>query len=101
MIRMIKLGPRRELTLTIEAWPKGKHTFGGGPVVTFRFGAISNYDEVKRFFKALTVPGDLLHYLRYVGKPSPGKHVIEMEFDRSEARIRIIAGKLLSSEVWP
>ncbi|HKV92250.1 MAG TPA: hypothetical protein VJW20_06860 [Candidatus Angelobacter sp.] len=99
MVREIKLGPRRELTLAIELWPKGNHAFGGGPVITVRFGAISNYEEVKRFFEPLAVPSDLLHYLHYAAKPTPGKHVIEMEFDRSEAQIRIVAGKLSASEV--
>jgi len=98
-IREAKLGPRRELTLTIELWRKGKHDFGGGPVVALRFGAISNYDEVKRFFEVLTVPSELLHYLRYASTPSQGRQVVEMEFDRSYAQIRISAGKIALSEV--
>jgi len=60
--------------------------------VKFRFGAITNYNEVKRFFA--TIPTDSLHYLRYSRKSTPRKHVVEIEFDGSEARITIIAGKV-------
>jgi hypothetical protein len=66
IIRQATLGPRRELVLRIEAWPQ--------------------------FFA--TVPMDSLHYLRYSSKSSPRRNVIEMEFDRSEARITIVAGNV-------
>jgi hypothetical protein len=91
IIREAKMGPRRELTLRIETWPQGKVTFGSG-VVTLRFGAIVNYEEVHRFFKK--VRSDGLHFLRDSVKASPHRHVIEMEFDRSEDRIAIIAGRV-------
>jgi hypothetical protein len=93
MIRYAKPGPRRELILRIETWPKGRATFGGGDVVAFRFGAIVNYEEVRRFF--VKVPKEGLHYLRELNDSNPGRHVIEMEFDRTAGRIRIIAGKVL------
>ena len=92
VIRETKLGPRHELRLAIETWPHPQQRFGGGEVVKLRFGAITNYDEVKRFFA--TIPTDSLHYLRYSKKSSPRKHVVEIEFDGSEARITIIAGKV-------
>jgi hypothetical protein len=92
IIRQATLGPRRELVLRIEAWPHPNPKFGDGDVVTLRFGAISNYEEVKQFFA--TVPTDSLHYLRYSSKSSPRRNVIEMEFDRSEARITIVAGNV-------
>jgi hypothetical protein len=93
-----KTGPRRELALRIETWPLGKVTFGGGDVVTLRFGAIANYEEVERFFAK--VRNDGLHYLRELSESNPRRHVIEMEFDRSGDRIAIIAGKVwrLASE---
>ena len=94
-----RLGPRRELSLAIEIWPKGKHGFGGGPVVTILLGAIANYEEVRRFFTAAGPPFEELHYLRYVIKPAPGRHVIEMEFDRTGNRVRIVAGKVSLSEM--
>jgi len=67
-------------------------TFGGGDVVTLRFGAIANYEEVQRFFTK--VRNDGLHYLRESSKSNPRRHVIEMEFDRSGDRIAIIAGRV-------
>ena len=48
MVRDAKLGPRRELVLQIETWPRGKVTFGGGDIVVLRFGAIEKFDEVRR-----------------------------------------------------
>ena len=92
MIRDAKLGPRRELILRIETWPQGKVMFGGGDVVTLRLGAIVNYEEVQRFFTKVRTDG--LHYLRELRESNPRRHVIEMEFDRSDDRITIIAGKV-------
>jgi hypothetical protein len=80
-IRGAKTGPRRELTLRIEIWPKGKAMFGGGDLFKLRFGAIFNYEEVRRFF--MKVPVDGLHYLRELSESNPHRHVIEMEFDRT------------------
>ena len=92
IIREAKLGPRHELILSIETWPHPQQQFGGGKVVRLRFGAIANYEEVERFFA--TPPTESLHYLRYSKKSTPRKHVMEIEFDRSEARITIIAGSV-------
>ena len=92
IVRDAKTGPRRELTLQIATWPKGKVTLESGEVVTLRFGAIVNYEEVQRFFTR--VRNDGLHYLRELRESSPRRHIIEMEFDRTEDRIRIIAGKV-------
>jgi hypothetical protein len=98
IIQDAKPGPRRELTLRIELWPQGKVTSGGGKVVTLRFGAIANYEEVQLFFTK--VRNDGLHYLRELSESNPRRHVIEMEFDRGEDRITITAGKVsrLASE---
>jgi hypothetical protein len=91
-IRGAKTGPRRELTLRIEIWPKRKATFGGGNLLSLRFGAIFNYEEVRRFF--MRVPLDALDYLRELSESNPRRHVIEMELDRTGERIRIISGKV-------
>jgi len=91
-IRDAKTGPRRELTLRIETWPKGKVSFGGGEMVTLRFGAIFNYEEVQGYFTKGQF--ESLHYLREQGESSPRRHIIEMEFDRTGDRVRIIAGKV-------
>ena len=91
IVRDVKLGPRREIALRIETWPKGKSTFGGGDIVTLRFVAIVNYEEVQKYFAK--VPFESLHYLRELNESTERRHVFEMEFDRSGDRIRIIAGK--------
>jgi hypothetical protein len=54
--------------------------------------AIINYEEVQEYFAK--VPFESLHYLRELNEPTVRRHVVEMEFDRSGDRIRIIAGKL-------
>jgi hypothetical protein len=92
VIREATLGPRRELTLRIELWPAGRMTFGGGDLVTLRFGAIVNFAEVQLFFA--NVPVDSLHYLRYLNKPKSRRQVVEMEFDRTGDSIRIDAGNI-------
>ncbi|HVO78493.1 MAG TPA: hypothetical protein VMT39_00605 [Candidatus Bathyarchaeia archaeon] len=92
MIRDAKLGPRRELTLCIETWPKGKPVLEGGDIVTLRFGAVANYEEIERFFA--NPPTDGLHYLRESSESRPNRRIVEMEFDRSDDRLRIIAGKV-------
>lgn len=89
IIHDAKLGPRHELNLRIETWREGKNTFGGGVVVNLRFGAIYNYEEVQEFFA--NIPADGLHYLRELSESKANRRIIEMEFDRTGARIRIIA----------
>lgn len=94
-IREAATGLRRELTLRIELWPKEKLAFGGGELIAMHFGAIVNYEEVRRFFAK--VPVDELHYLRELSISSARRRVSEMEFDRTGDRIRIIAGKVSKS----
>ena len=89
VIRDAKLGPRRELQLSLETWREGQHTFGGGVIVSIRFGAIYNYEEVKEFFAH--VPADGLHYLRELSESKPDRRIIEIQFDSSDASVRIIA----------
>lgn len=92
IIREAKVGPRHELSLRLETWRQEKHTFGGGVFVNLRFGAINNFDDVKKFFHRL--PNDGLHYLREGRESKVDRRVIEIEFDRTESRINIIARKV-------
>jgi hypothetical protein len=92
IIRKVRIGPRRELNLQVETWPEGSHRFGGGDAVTLRFGAVSNFAEVQSFFSK--APIDSLHYIRYLRESHERRHVIEMEFDRTGQRVKIISGKL-------
>ena len=94
IVREATVGPRRELSLAIEIWPEGRHTFalGDGEIVRLRFGAIVNYEEVRKFFS--TVPMEGLHYLREAAESKAGRRVVEMQFNRTEAGIRITAGTI-------
>ena len=92
MIRSAKIGPRQELTLLIETWPKKKPTFGGGEIVTLRFGAIENFEEIQVLFASL--PTDGLHYLKESNKSTARRRVVELEFDRTGKRVSIIANKI-------
>ena len=92
IVRGTKTGPRRELTLLLETWPKGKTAFGSGDLVAIRFGSIANYETVQKYFTK--IPGDSLHYLRELKESTARRRVIEMEFDRTGDRIIILAGKV-------
>jgi hypothetical protein len=92
IIRKARVGPRRELRLQVETWPEDSHRFGGGDLVTLRFGAIANFAEVQNFFAK--VPAESLHYIRYLSESHERRHVIEIEFDRTDQRVKIISGKL-------
>src|SRR5262245_44964646 len=78
------VGPRHEVTLTVELWPlvdgRRANSFrrGDGPEIRIRLGGISNFEQVERFFSRWEDnpnSAQSLHYLRYaVGKPSrPGR----------------------------
>jgi hypothetical protein len=92
IVRSAVVGPRQELMLSLETWPKGSHKFAGGPIVAIRFGAIENFEEVQRF--AAAVPQSGLHYLRHTPESKPGRHIVEMEFDRTGERFMITARHL-------
>jgi hypothetical protein len=92
VIRSVRLGPRHELTLELDIWPKhNTATDGtGAKLATVRFGGISNYDEVGRAFENLNVH-ESLHYMRDALGSKPTRRLIEIAFDRTEQHIRIIA----------
>ena len=99
IIREARIGPRRELRLRIETWPEGSHRFGGGDMVILRFGAIANFSEVQSVFAK--PPADSLHYIRYLDESNERRHIVEMEFDRIELRVRIVSGKLSTQVARP
>jgi hypothetical protein len=92
VIRSVRFGPRYELTLELDIWPKhNTATDGSGSqLATVRFGGISNYDEVARAFKNLNVY-ESLHHMRDALGSKPTRRVIDIEFDRTEQHIRIVA----------
>ena len=91
LIRDARLGPRRELTLDIETFPKFKQGGKESKMVVIRFSAISNYQEVKQLFAKPHFAS--LHYLREANRSGPNR-IFEMEFDSTEEKVRIMAGKI-------
>jgi hypothetical protein len=93
----VKIGPRREVTLTMQIHVPNRNYWLGYETIILRFGGIVNFEAVKKFFDGLvqrltpieTI--DRLHYLRYATDQSskPGSLFVEMEFDRSGEQIRI------------
>jgi hypothetical protein len=92
VIRSSRLGPRRELTLIVETFPRSAHSFKDGKMIEIRFGAISNYEEIYQFFS--TVPSESLHHLRAESR-SGSDCVVDLEFDRSGKHIQIIASHIV------
>jgi hypothetical protein len=92
VIRSVQFGPRYELTLELDIWPKqNTATDGtGSQPARVRFGGISIYDEVARAFENLNVH-ESLNYMREAPGSKPTRHLIDIEFDRTEQHIRIIA----------
>lgn len=92
VIRSVRLGPRHELTLQLDIWPKhNTATDGtGSQFAEVRFGGISNYDEVVRGFESLNVH-ESLHHMRDARGSKPTRRLIDIEFDRTGHLIRIIA----------
>jgi hypothetical protein len=100
------LGPRREVTLQMELWPKvnGERIpwtagQGQGPLLEVRFGGIENFVEVSAFFESFSDSPNAhcgLHYLAYdeTENPKPGRLVLEMEFDSTGDRLKIQCQKL-------
>jgi hypothetical protein len=66
--------------------------FGGGEIVTLRFSAIDNFEEIEKHFANL--PADRLHYLQGLSKSTARRRVAEMEFDRTGKHVGIIANKM-------
>lgn len=52
-LESFQLGPRRELTISVDLDPVWNPTT---PFASVRFGGISNYEEIKDFMRALPEP---------------------------------------------
>lgn len=92
VISSVELGPRRELTLNFDIWPKhNTATDGSGSLrCTIRFGGISNYEEIAQTLKDINTFESIL-YLRDAPASKVTRRVVDMEFDRTGQRIRIVA----------
>ena len=90
LIREARLGPRRELSLSLELSDEAQG--GERKAVTIRFGGITNFDEVSLFFEHFeSSPSrwEGLHFLRYSAERTskPNNLLIEMQFDRTDDEV--------------
>lgn len=96
-----RLGPRRELNLSIELHQEGWR--GESKVVAIRFGGIANFDEVHGFFEHFDLSASRwegLHCLRYNSAHAnkPGDLLLELQFDRTGDEVRICCRNVTVSD---
>lgn len=88
-INGIKIGPRREVTLSIQLleWFGGLGEFT--PAKSLRFGGIVNFEEVKEFFTQHQTLE--LVYLRYstTYHSKPGNLFVELHSERTDDKLVI------------
>ena len=92
VIRAFQFGPRRELTLDVDTFPRRNTATDrtGIERIRIRLGGIANYEEVVQAFSGLNTH-ESLHYLRDAPASKTTRRLIELEFDRTEQRTLIIA----------
>ena len=102
LINSAEFGPRHELALRFSIRPAGNTTTDGTGTeeVSVRFGGILNYEEVERAFKAANTH-EALHYMRDTPGSKPTRRLVEIEFDRSEQRIRVNASHVSEDPLPP
>ncbi len=89
LIDSVKVGPRRELTMTIQAvlW-KGQRGYRS-PNIYLRCGGITNFDEVIAFFnKSPSLEVAWLDYAQSQ-KSKPGNLFIELQSERTDDKLII------------
>lgn len=89
----MKIGPRRELNLSLELWV-GNRNGGEGKFVSVRFGGIINFDEVQAFFADSDNSANAHEGLQWLRddeakESKPDDLFIRMQFDRTEAEVLI------------
>jgi hypothetical protein len=89
LIDSVRIGPRREVTMTIQAllW-EGQRGYGS-PNIYIRCGGITNLDEVKAFFGKC--PSLEVAWLGYAEsqKSKPGNLFIELQSERTDDKLII------------
>ena len=94
LIDSVQFGPRREVTMTIQALlfegPSGQRS----PNIYLRCGGIVNFDEVKAFFN--TSPSLEVAWLDYAKsqKSKPGNLFIELQAERTDDKLIIQCSSL-------
>ena len=102
VIQSAEFGPRHELTLRFSIRPTGNTATDGTETqeVSVHFGGIVNYEEVVRAFKVANVH-ETLHYMRDTPGSKPTRRLVDIEFDRSEQRIRVNASHVKEDPLPP
>jgi len=102
VIRSVQFGPRHEITLELDIFPmQNTATDGTGfQRAVVRLGGILNYEDVVRSFKALNT-NESLHLLKDAPGSKTTKRFIDIEFDRADQRIQIIARHVQEQAVRP
>ena len=89
LIASVRIGPRREVTMTIQAllW-EGQHGYRS-PNIYLRCGGIVNFDEVKAFFSKC--PSLEVAWLNYAEsqKSKLGNFFIELQSERTDDKLII------------
>ena len=94
LIDSVQIGPRREVTLTIQALLLEGPSGHRGPNIYLRCGGIVNFDEVKAFFN--TNPSLEVAWLDYAKsqKSKPGNLFVELQAERTDDKLIIQCSSL-------
>ncbi len=89
VINDVTLGPRREVTLTVQTLSFVGSVGRRSPGIKVRFGGIINFESVESFFAQGPHLGSELAWLRYDESRTsrPGRLFLDLAFERIEARI--------------
>ena len=89
LIDSVQVGPRREVTMTIQALLWEGQSGHRSANIYLRCGGIANFDEVKAFFN--TCPSLEVAWLDYAKcqKSKPGNLFIELQAERTDDKLII------------
>ena len=93
-IDSVQVGPRREVTMTIQALLWEGSSGHRSPNIYLRCGGIANFDEVKVFFNMS--PSLEVAWLEYAEsqKSKPGHLFIELQAERTDDKLIIQCSSL-------
>jgi len=94
LIDSVRVGPRREVTMTIQALLWEGQSGHRRPNIYLRCGGIVNFDEVKAFFNVY--PSLEVAWLDYAKsqKSKPGNLFIELQAERTDDNLIIQCSSL-------
>ena|SRR5687768_9434713 len=94
LIGSVQVGPRREVSMTIQALLWEGQSGHRGPNIYLRCGGIVNFDEVKEFFnKSPSLEVAWLDYAKSQ-KSKPGNLFVELQGERTDDKLIIQCSSL-------